>query len=71
MRVFIKDNQAIVGESYGDGHQLYCTAADVSGLLSVADLIAVGWIEIPVVYPRRDAKSGRITSEAYDGRHSS
>jgi hypothetical protein len=60
LRVFIKDNQAIVGESYGYERHVYCTAADASGLLLVADLIAAGWVEIPVVYPARD-REGRVT----------
>lgn len=51
MRVFLKDNEEIVGESYGDTSQIYCCSGDVARLIGVVDLIALGWIEIDVVLP--------------------
>jgi hypothetical protein len=53
LRVFVKDNQAIVGESYGDLDHVHCRCGgiDAQGLFYVPELIGLGWVELPIVLP--------------------
>jgi hypothetical protein len=53
LRVFVKDNQAIVGEGNGDPDHVRCRGAaiDVEGVFYVPELIGLGWVELPIVLP--------------------